>query len=237
MHTKHKAPAWWAGCSNRYSHTKVLPASSPGALGSGNIHATPCTCTSPGFNAQQGLLPSPKSLHYHLKFSPPVVNISCTGTKSFSDLLSILFPFNSPSPISSSLLGQSSHPSSPFFTFLFPISLSGPFLCLPPISLLPCPKSRPAFCAGRLVLGSAGTEPPGCPRAWQSMSCPRFQVNVLSARNPTARLAKAKVRDLIRNLRAWMLSSPPLPLPRTSVPSLGCPAQGFWGVSRVGREQ
>lgn len=227
MQMKHKAPAWGAGCSNRYSHTKVLPASFPGALGSGNIHATHRTCTSPGFTAQQGVLPSLKSLHYHLKFSPPVINISCTGTKCFSDLFSILsllthhlqFPFH-----------HWGSKLTPKFSLLYLfISLPGPFLCLPPVSLLPCPKSRPAFCAGRLVLGSAGTEPPGCPRAWPSMSCPHFQVNVLSARNPTVPLAKAKVRDVIRNLCAWMLSSPPLPLPRTSVPSWSCPAQGVFG--------
>lgn len=229
MQMKHKAPAWGAGCSNRYSHTKVVPASFPGALGSGNIHATHCTCTSPGFTTQQGVLPSPKSLHYHLKFSPPVINISCTGTKSFCDLFSILSSFNS-SPTSFSPLVQSSHPNSPFFTFLFPFSLSVPFLCLPPVSLLSCPKPRPAFCAGRSVLGSAGSGPPGCPRAWRSVSCPHSQVSVLPARNPTVRLAKAKVRDLIRNLRAWMLSSPPLPLPRTSVPSWSCPALGVRSV-------
>lgn len=143
-----------AGCSNRYSHTKVLPASFPGALGSGNIHATHCTCTSPGFTAQQGVLPSLKSLHYHLKFSPPVINISCTGTKSFSDLFSILSLLTHHLQFSFSFGSKLTPKFSLLYLF---ISLPGPFPCLPPISLLPCPKSHPAFCAGRLVLGSAGT--------------------------------------------------------------------------------
>ncbi|XP_063201154.1 uncharacterized protein LOC134520106 [Chroicocephalus ridibundus] len=56
------------------------------------------------------------------------------------------------------------------------------------------------------------------------------KVDIPSAGNPTVCLAKTEVRDLIRNFLAWMLPSPPLPLPRTLVPSLGCPTEGFWRV-------
>lgn len=92
MQTKHRAPAWWAGCSDRYSHTKVLPASSPGALGSGNIHATLCTRASPGFTAQQGvclpLNPYITILSFLLQLS-----ISLAQKQKASLISSASFPF------------------------------------------------------------------------------------------------------------------------------------------------
>lgn len=179
MQMKHRAPAWWAGCSNRYSHTKVLPASSPGALGSGNIHATLCTRASPGFTAQQGVLPSPKSLHYHLKFSPPVVSISCTETKSFSDLFSILslliyhlqFPLHPWAKAHTQIL-----PSSPFY---FPFSFLDLFCVF--FQFPSCPAPNPALPSVQggwylavlarghpAALGSGGA----CPvLVFRSMSC------------------------------------------------------------------
>jgi len=54
------------------------------------VSVPPCsTCTSPGFPVS----PYPKSSYHHLKFSLPVASMSCTGTKSFSDLFNILSVF------------------------------------------------------------------------------------------------------------------------------------------------
>lgn len=145
------------------------PCHSAGALGSGSIPATHCTCTSPGFTAQQGVLPSPKSLHYHLKFSSPIINISCTGTKSFSDLFSIpsLLTHHLQFPLHRCVKAHTQ------FSLLYLFISHFPFWTFAVPSLLPCPKSRPAFCAGRLVLGSAALGPGrACPvLVLRSMSC------------------------------------------------------------------
>lgn len=153
----------------------------------------PChTCTPTAFPAHQGVSSSPKSLYYHLKFSPPVVNISCTGTKSFPDLFSILsllkltifnFLFNP---------GLKLTPKFSLFSplFSFPFSLFCAFLYFPS-----CPPQIPPC----LLHGEAGTWQcqHGATRLPQGLAehvlCPHFQVDILSARNPIVYLEKTKV--------------------------------------------
>lgn len=101
-------------------------------------------------------------------------------------------------------LGLSLSPNSSFSS----VATFWPLLCLPPSPFYPCPRSHPDSRAG-----------PWQHRCGQSASRAHFQVDIPSARSPTVRLAKTKVRDLMKNLLAWMLPSPSLPLPRTSVSS------------------
>lgn len=101
-------------------------------------------------------------------------------------------------------LGLSLSPNSSFSS----VATFWPLLCLPPSPFYPCPRSHPDSRAG-----------PWQHRCGQSASRAHFQVDIPSARSPTVRLAKTKVWDLMKNLLAWMLPSPSLPLPRTSVSS------------------
>lgn len=116
-------------------------------------------------------------------------------------------------------LGQSLNPNSPFSACC----------CLLTIAVSSTPAQDPTLTAG-LGLGSTGVG---------RVSRAHFQVDIPSARSPTVRLAKNKVWDLIWNLLAWMLPSPSLPLPRTSVSSTAPCAiyKSAIGIKAAGRRK